>query len=443
MCSAISSSGRVEGIQEASLPNLFALNGSDFFQIFLDKHHRKFSSVGNVSRFSILLEGSPDIARLKNRIGSDPLLQWMSKLRLRRNLLFQLPTWKLITSGKSLELNIHSIEKEEGVPDFIFKKDINPYKSCPLEIDLIQYPDGTAILFFSWTHILMDSHGLELLVKYLAEEKGAYPLQVMANQSEELSIVEQLNKAKEVKSFLLDGKQTHLETLQEGAVKGAGNSFHVLKFDESETEQIAAYSKALKIRLGQSPLFLAASMRCFEEMIGKKGNKTKSLWVPIPQDQRRKGANGPLIGNQVSYLFYRLFPEQLTSLESTVAEIQKQMMDQMRSSVPKNYNIMMNLARRMPMPIYSQMAKAPTKGKLSSFFFSDTGASLDGMEDFQGKKLLDAIHYPPNPAVPGFTIVFSIFQKKLQVIISYAKDCMDEKMLAAFEAALKKELLQD
>ncbi|MEZ4981900.1 MAG: hypothetical protein R2769_10000 [Saprospiraceae bacterium] len=119
------------------------------------------------------------------------------------------------------------------------------------------------------------------------------------------------------------------------------------------------------------------------------------------------------------------------------------MMDQMRSSIPKNYNIMMNLARRMPMPIYSQMAKAPTKGKLSSFFFSDTGALLDGLEQFQGQKPLDAIHYPPNPAVPGFTIVFSVFQKKLQVIIAYAKDCMDAELLSSFETALKKELLPD
>ncbi|MEZ4981899.1 MAG: hypothetical protein R2769_09995 [Saprospiraceae bacterium] len=296
MCSAISSGGRVEGIQEASLPNLFALNGSDFFQIFLDKHHRKFSAVGNVSRFSLLLEGTPDADKLKDRISSDPVLQWMSKLRLRRNLPFQLPAWKIVNSGKSLELKIHSAEGDTAIPDFLFKKDINPYKSCPLEIDLIQYSNGKAILFFSWTHILMDSHGLELLVKYLSEERGAFPLQVMASQSDELPIVEQLNKAKEVKSFLLDGKQTHLETLQEKVVKEAGNAYHVLRFDEAETEKIAAYSKELKIRLGQSPLFLAASMRCFESMIGKKGNKTQSLWVPIPQDQRRKGANGPLIG---------------------------------------------------------------------------------------------------------------------------------------------------
>jgi len=195
------------------------------------------------------------------------------------------------------------------------------------------------------------------------------------------------------------------------------------------------------VRFGKSPVFLATAIRSFNQLLEGKGKKGNSFWVPIPQDQRRKGALGPIMANQVSFLFYRLFPEALSDMKSTVDEISKQMIDQIRNRIPQSYKIMMAFSRRMPMWLYSRIVKSPTKGAFASFFFSDTGNSLEGFDHFQGIPVTDAVHYPPNAGYPGFTVVFMLFQNKLKVVVAHTDNSADDMAMARFEEALREDLL--
>ncbi|MCB0662955.1 MAG: hypothetical protein KDC24_09460 [Saprospiraceae bacterium] len=424
-----------------TFPTLFALNGSDYFQVILDRHHRKYSKMGNVCRLGIFVDGVIDAEKWEKKVTQDSILQWMSGLRLRKVLPFQLPAWK--SKGVQTPIwQVHTTDIGHDLPLDLYYRDINPYKNCPIRFDLVVGKDNKSTLLITWSHVLMDSHGAELLLQYLHNGQAAFPLQLLPKTEEELPIKEQIQKAKEVKNFLLDGNQTLLDNLQEQPRTIKGSQYRIIRFSEEETEQIAAYSKELKIRLGQSPLLLGASIRGFDYLMQKRGVQCKSFWVPIPQDQRRKGANGPLIGNQVSYLFYRLFPKDVNSLADIVSEINRQMMDQMRQRIPASYNTMMHLSRRLPYWLFEWITKRPTKGKLSSFFFSDTGTLLSGMETFEGMPFKDVIHYPPNPSIPGITVVFSIFQKKLQAIVAFAPGSVSEDDLENLKAFLRKELIK-
>lgn len=428
--------------QDPTFPNKIPLNGSDYFQIILDRHHRQYSKIGNVCRLGIFLKGTLDEKKWEERVLSHEMLQWMSGLRLQKTFLFQLPAWKYHSDIKSTYWKVHHTPVGHDLPASLFYSDINPYKACPFHLDLVIGKDGNSTLFLTWTHILMDSHGAELLLRHLHEGAEDFPLQVMAKAIEEIPLAEQVQKAKEVKGFLLDGNQTPLENLQEKPRKIKGSQYRIVRFTEEETLKVAEHSKELKIRLGQSPLLLGAAIRSVDALLKARGITSKSFWIPIPQDQRRKGANGPLIGNQVSFLFYRLFPNQLKSLADSVAAINKQMMDQMRSRMPAAYHAMMHLSRRMPLWLFERLAKSPTKGKLSSFFFSDTGHLFPGLSSFDGMPVKDAIHYPPNPSIPGVTIVFSIFQQKLQAIIAFAPGSLTPKELDSLHDYLREELLE-
>ena len=163
--------------------------------------------------------------------------------------------------------------------------------------------------------------------------------------------------------------------------------------------------------------------------------------MPIPQDQRKKGAWGPVLANQVSFLFYRLFPEVLSDMKATVDEISKQMIDQIRNRIPQSYKIMMAFSRRMPMWLYSYIVKSPTKGAFASFFFSDTGNSLEGFDQFAGIPIMDAVHYPPNAGYPGFTTVFMLFQNRLKVVVAHTDASADTMAIEQFEKAIRKDLL--
>jgi hypothetical protein len=116
------------------------------------------------------------------------------------------------------------------------------------------------------------------------------------------------------------------------------------------------------------------------------------------------------------------------------------MVGQMRSGIPASYGIMMGLLRRLPLWLYGHIAKSPTKGALASFFFSDTGSTLDDFTAFCGLPVNDAVHYPPNGGYPGFTVIFMGFQEQLRAVIAYTEAGVSGEDLALFEASLRENL---
>jgi len=91
----------------------------------------------------------------------------------------------------------------------------------------------------------------------------------------------------------------------------------------------------------------------------------------------------------------------------------------MRAESPAHYSIMLDFLRRLPGLIYRRMLKSPTQGLMASFFYSDTGDSLQDFDAMFGQSVSVAIHYPPNMHPPGLTFIFSRFQGALQVTLGY------------------------
>ncbi len=420
------------------------LNGSDYFQLVIDRHIRQSSKVGNIGRFSLDLEKVPNVDLLENSIKNNPFFVWLSQANLASKFPFQIPKWK--QSRKSNSSFIRVLEEttplsDIDLPDDILLKDMKVGKGPLIQLDLLSKKDGSAKLIFSFHHALMDSRGAELLMRSLGQDLALDSIQPLAKpKPSEEKVVEQLNKARDVKDFLHENQTDNIALLLDGKQKSKAR-YSTIRFTEEESTQIEVNSKKLA-RFGRSPFLMAASTRAFNELLKSKGRTNESIWIPVPQDRRLKGANGPLVGNHVSYLFYRLFPDKLVDIETTVKDISDQMIGQMRQRMPQNYNVMMELFRRMPMPIYSHLSKSPTKGAFASFFFSDTGNSLAGFDQFLGAPILDATHYPPNAPYPGFTVVFMNYQEKLKVVIAHTDASATDSDIALFEECLKKDVLQ-
>lgn len=425
------------------LPKTLPLNGSDYFQLFLDRHHRATGQQGNVSRFAVYLHGPPDPEALRRRINDEPALQWLYGLRLKATWPFQLPRWQHNGKQQPIPLFIHKAGNiSHDLPETVWAADINIRKQAPFRFDLVTYTDGSSALVFSWNHIVMDARGAELLIRQLGRTgEAAGDLQYMAPAEAPLPVMESLQHARKVKAFLLDGNPIRPALLADRPSRQY-NKFHIIAFSETESRQVEANCQKYLARFGKSPVLLAATLRAFQQLLGPAPHPDQQFWVPIPQDQRRKGMAGPVIANQVSFLFYRLLDTHLTDLQTAVNEISEQMISQMRAGIPKSYHIMMNLVRRMPIALYSHITKSPTRGALSSFFFSDTGHSLDDFTDFAGLPVADAIHYPPNAGIPGFTVIFMSVQNRLRAVVGYTSDTMAADKPVLFERLLRKELLE-
>jgi hypothetical protein len=126
-----------------------------------------------------------------------------------------------------------------------------------------------------------------------------------------------------------------------------------------------------------------------------------------------------VLGNQVSFLFYRIPNAVLNDISACTSELIEQMKSLMRSENPSHYTIMLDFLRRMPGFMYRRMLQAPTKGLMASFFYSDTGDSLQDFDELFGQPVRGAIHYPPNMYPPGLTFIFSRFQGALQLTLGY------------------------
>lgn len=426
---------------ESVWPDTLLLSGSDYFQLLLDRHHRRYGLQGNVGRFAVTVEGQLDIDQLKQALNGDPIFCWLHSLRLKKQWPLQLPEWIRIPSTHPITIEKFEVsQKDDGILNALFARDIQPRDDPPFQVDLISREHGHTTLLFTWSHLLMDAQGAEFLVRYLGDALGDQPIQLFASKNSPLALIKQLKQTQKTRDFIFfEKKSMPISFLGESGSRQA-NSYHTLYFSEAETEQIAVHCKHAGARFGRSPFLLAACMHSFSDLLKRKGKTVTAIWVPVPHNNRKKGTFGPVVGNHLSYLFYRLFPQHLETLQKTVTVIQQQMIDQMRKDIPASFSIMMDLLLRVPLWLYEKIVKSPTHGALASFFFSDTGKTLDDFNVFCGLPVSNAIHYPPNSSHPGFTIIFMDFQQKLHAIIAYTETTVSKEDIFWFESSLRKNL---
>lgn len=427
-------------------PDTLLLNGSDYFQLLLDSHYRQYGSQGNISRFAVKVKGRLDACHLEQAVNNDPVFHWLSSLRLKRPFPFRLPRWKQVKSISSIPVSVHEAGPDtQHIPDQCFTQDIQPCSAPPFLLDLVYYPDNHTLLLFSWSHILMDSQGAEVLIRHLGKATGGKAIQLLAAEEIKISLAQQLKHAQKIRDFMFhDGQKTTISLLTDNPCCRPGphytNHYHLIRFSEDETNRIIDNCSKKGVQFGRSSFLLAATIHGFHDLLERKGKKNLNIWIPLPQNQRKKGALGPLVGNQLSYLFYRIFPRHLESMQRTVEAIRQQMIDQMRCGIPTSFSNMMTLLRRLPLRLYEWIVKSPTQGALASFFFSDTGKTLDDLTLFCGLPVCDAIHYPPHSSNPGFTIIYMNFHHQLQAIVAHTESFANEEDLSFFETALRKNL---
>ncbi len=426
---------------ESGWPDTLLLSGSDYFQRLLDRHHRRYGLQGNVGRFAVRVEGQLDVDQLKQTLNGDPIFCWLHSLRLKKQWPLQLPEWIRIPSTHPIPIEkFEASQKDESILNELFARDIQPRDDPPFQVDLIYCEQDHTTLLFTWSHILMDAQGAEFLVRYLGDALGDQPIQLFTSKNSSFALIEQLKQTQKTRDFIFFEKKTMLISFLEKSGSRQTNSYHTLYFSEAETEQISVHCKHAGTRFGRSPFLLAACMHSFSDLLKHNGKTVTAIWVPVPHNNRKKGVFGPVVGNHLSYLFYRLFPQHLETLQKTVAVIQQQMIDQMRKDIPASFSIMMDLLLRLPLWLYEKIVKSPTNGALASFFFSDTGKTLEDFNVFCGLPVSNAIHYPPNSSHPGFTIIFMDFQQKLQAIIAFTEATVSKEDVLWFESSLRKNL---
>ncbi len=429
-------------IPNSKFPAQIILNGADNFLLQLDNIMLRSSGQGNVCTFVVALQEQLELAVLEFNLADNPAYRWITRLRLRKGFPFSLAKWVVDSNAELPEIKQYQIEADDKLPSELLAKVIAIKNESPFKIDLIQVADAGSYLVFSWHHALMDAHGGESFVHLLTSKHALNQQEWVKHLSFNRPLKERAQIAREMKQFLYDTSQLPLLSLfKTGTIKPT-QSYRILSFTQQQSGLISDTARQHGAGFLLSALYLAATASAIAAIKKQRGPLNGDVLVPVPLDRRLKGARGPIIGNQVSFLFYRIPKQNLSNLQDCTVGLTEQMKNLIRSENPGHYLIMMDFLRRVPGIIYRLMLKAPTEGLMASFSFSDTG-ELPDFEQLFGQTMNSATHYPPNLYPPGMTFIFSRFRGCLQMTFAYTEDIIsvqevDQLMLQIRSALLGK-----
>ena len=418
------------------------LTEADCFMHTLEKRHISQTGMStNICHYLLELKGKFNADEFRKDINTNSDILWLAGLMPYKKFPLALPKW--IKKKILKEIPVYTHTSDRLLPEAILNRGMHSDEAY-ICIDIVYRSTGDTAFIFSWHHLLMDGYGVVLLLKQLAG-KANMPLHHVSNMhSKEKLSLRQLINATHAKFFVDRSSKKPLTTIDPPEkISNRHQKVRVIRFTAQESEQIDANGPKLGARFGRSPMYLASAARGVKKLLVDKGVALHDFWIPVPKDQRLKGSDGPLLGNHLSFLFYRLKASELNSLKNTVTSINDQMVDQIKSGTSRNYDILMKFLRRTPTPLYYFWIKGPQGGSLASFLFTVAADHPEDFKVFGGHPIIDAWSFPSGIYPPGLSFAFMRFKSNLHIMINYFEEVITEKEIDLLEKQLKEDLLMN
>jgi hypothetical protein len=438
------------------LPRQIRLAAGDYFMHGQDRRMRRYGLPGNVCRVALRLDKGLDADLLRKRVGDSPLLDWLARVRIVRSLPLMPPRWHAAAEPKTI-FHEHNAPAANGaaagsLPPAVAERDLHAAEGPALALDLVQHADGTRHLVYSWNHTLMDARGAELILRHLNAGPEVKDPPTVDNLINPAQMDWNLSKwwdsvklARGSMAWLRKSGSEPLFTLMRDIQPAAPchGQCRLIWFTEAETARIDARCQSLNAGFRRSNFYFASTIRALHTVAQGRGNKDGAYLVPVPHDMRRRGSNGPIFSNQLSILFYRIEARQAGSLSEIIAEVTRQMMNQIRDRFPEACMAALDMFKPMPLDYYVRHLGQPTRGKFASLCFSDSGETCAGMSEMLGGRIQEVTHLVPTWRPPGLTVLFWSFGGRPRVLLSWVDDCLSPAEVNTLEQGLRSALLEE
>jgi hypothetical protein len=439
------------------LPRQIRLAAGDYFMHGQDCRMRQAGLPGNVCCAVIKLDKGFDVERLRRRIATSPIMDWLARVKIFRPLPLLLPPlWR--TSARPEEILFEHNSQDGGanqpwfLPEVVANRELHASRGPGLTFDVMRHADGTSHLFISWNHTFLDARGLDFLLNHLNADETAQATPGIPNFINPKQLGSGLSGwwpnvklARSCKSWLDESGAEPLFSLVPPGPRPAScrNNCRLICFTEEETARIDARCQQFNCGFRRSHFYLAASLRALHAVAVRRGNKDGAYLIPVPHDTRKRGANGPIFSNHLSILFYRIEPRFAGSITGILGELSRQMTNQIRDKFPESCMAALDMFKPLPLGFYLNHLGKPTRGKFATFSFSDSGETCAGMKELWGGKILEVTHLVPAWRPPGLMVVFLKFGKRLSAQISWVDDCVTLAEADSMERDVRLALLEE
>jgi acyl carrier protein len=395
------------------------LKNCDFFVVSFDAMMRGRGEGGHVAHSVLELETAPDAGALRGAVERAAEVFAMLSAEVRRPWGLGVPRWEAGRERRRLRVHVRHERGGAGAKGGELCDDADaevafwintPLSAGPdgeeerVRLVLVERRDGRAVLVMSWSHLLVDGKGAELLLQALDSLHRTGECGIP--ELEEPVPVDERHYGQQWRGALpmtwrFDEMRKHrFDCLSpRGGVSGPLR-YEVRVLDEAATEGVKRKSRKFS-ELVNLPFQLACAMRAHDAVFAARGREPESLMCSVPVQTRRKGAVGPLFQNHLVMFFGQCLRAELGSLEETVRSASLQHQRFLREGLDRAFDDLMRVMRLVPPGIYMKFVNWRMRGLLNSFFHSDTGEFAPGMETFLGARVVTAYHVPGFSAPPG------------------------------------------
>lgn len=438
------------------LPRQIRLAAGDYFMHGQDRRMRQVGLPGNVCCAVIRLGNGLDMDRLRQSLSTSPVLDWLARVRMVRRLPLIPAMWR--TADESRTVLFEHQEKNGkpqdawALPPVVSARELHAARGPALAFDVVRHADGTSLLYLSWNHTLLDARGLDLLLNHLnadAPEKRQSAIPNLIHPRQQRSgLSEWWPNVKTARGSIEWLRESGSEPLFSLVPPGPRprtclNRYRIIYFTETETARIDARCQQLNAGFRRSHVYLASTIRAVHGVASARGNRDGAYLIPVPHDTRKRGAGGPIFSNHLSILFYRIEPKHAGRMSDILGELGRQMTNQIRDRFPESCMAALDMFKPLPLGFYVHHLGKPTRGKIATFSFSDSGETCAGMNELWGGQILEVTHLVPAWRPPGLTMVFLRFGRRLSAQISYVNDCLSTAEIDGVERDVRAGLLEE
>ncbi len=415
-----------------TVPSSVALTGTDKFILALEHQHKVEGSSGNSCHYLLEMDAAFDAEVFIRSVEESSLIRQVASLRLSGKI-SNANTWKSVTNRQAI---IEQLSSDDEFPVVLTGTKFDLRKDALIRFYLVKRSDGHFAIVFSWHHLLMDGYGATLFLEQLNAENPEFA----GKRSKTPVNRKHFLAARKAKKFIDQSAEGQIAALEKQPAKKVHSQIGVLRLSAEENALVKQKSLELKSRFGWGNYLFASAAKVVHELFLPED--PRDLWIPIPQDSRKKKARGPIVGNHLSFLFYRLKSALISDKAATVADLDAQMLSQIRENIPASYGHLMNYLRRVPSGLYYRMIKGPNGATLSSFLYTYAPEHPASLMQIAGGRVQRALNIPPNTYPPGLTFAINTFGDELHIVVlSYTHLCPEEKMERLL-TALKTEILE-
>jgi len=416
------------------------LTEGDCFMLALEKKHLQHSGISNnTCRYLITVEGTVAHKEFRKKINANREITWLASLVPEKKFPLSVPRWRMWGEPTAIPVLTH--HSEDVIPPEILARKISIDSPPCLTFDIIYRRDGKTTLLFSWHHLLMDGHGAILLLSQIARDLTTSPPYLFDQYTPAILGFRSFWQAARAKFFVDRISRKPLAGIMDLSRKiGNAQKIRLLQFSKEETMRMDEHALRLGAQFGRSPFYLTCAVRTVFSILRKRRIEIHDFWIPVPRNQRKSGARGPVLGNHLAFLFYRINKLHLDSFQACVSSINAQTKQQIRSGMTTAYDLLTRFLRRTPLPLYYFWIKGPKGKSLASFLFTVAADHPDELSHFDGHPVIEALSVPSNIYPPGLTFAFMHFHGRLQLMVLYFDGLLYDGEIGDLESQIRHEL---